>query len=607
MNLVIEKLIGSQLIELLPYNVAIIDRNLNIVHANNNFVEYFGEWKGKKCFDACKKSGTQCPHCKINEVFNTAKTIISNESGVNKKGKLCHYVVQGSPLKSDNGDVLYAVEMSSDVTNTDQTQREYNLLFENVPSYITIIDDKYKIIKANKKLRDTFGEIHGKHCYEVYKKRKSRCKHCPAALTFRDMKDHTSSEIGINTSGEETQYIVNTTPLSFNEDKVKLVIEIDTDITELNDLQNKLRKTHDYYVSLIENAGLGVIALDEQDKVVIFNPSVKKMLKWTSFRKPVLNQLKTILPSLFFENSDKEDIANAMETTINTLNNEVIPVRFSATRLLSKNKIIGKVAFLRDISQLKDMEKQMLDAERLSAVGQTVAGLAHTIKNLLMGLEGGMYIVDSGLRKGDASRIVEGWEILQRNFSKTTDLVKGFLSFAKGRLPELKQVNPNSLVLDIIELYKQTAKNQNVTLKSFVSDKISNAYLDPDGIEACLTNLLSNAIDASMMREDQKGEVMIKTDLSGDNLVFEVIDNGCGIDSDVIQNIFTTFFTTKGNRGTGLGLLTTNKIVKEHGGYMDVESIPGKGSSFKMTFSIDRLKSIYIDSQNEMLKNEVLK
>ncbi|MBM2816275.1 MAG: Histidine kinase protein [Ignavibacteria bacterium] len=595
----IEKLISKQLIELLPNNVAFIDRNLNIVHANKNFTNYFGEWKGKKCYEVYKKCDFQCKGCRISEVFNSGSTIISNESGVNNKGRLCHYIVQVSPLKDDDGKVLYTVEMSTDITKTDQIQREYDLLFDSVPSYVSIIDKHYRIIKGNKKLIDTFGEVHGKHCYEVYKKRKKRCKHCPASMTFKDKQEHISSEIGITSSGEETQYLVNATPLSYSEGNVNLVIEIATDITELSELQNRLRKTHDYYVSLIENASLGIIALDENNKVVIFNPLAKKIFYWNSFRKPVLNQLKKILPAQFFDDTGKEaEIANAQESFITTLSGEVVPVRFSAIRLFSKNKLIGKVAFLRDIRQLKELEKQMFDAERLSAVGQTVAGLAHTIKNLLMGLEGGMYIVDSGLRKADAVRIVEGWEILQRNFTKTTDLVKGFLSFAKGRQPKLKLINPNSLINNLIELYEHTAKNQNVSLESCFKDDIPDVYLDPEGMEACLTNLLSNAIDAAMMRDDKNGHVLIKTDLSGDQIIFEIIDNGCGIDSDVIQNIFTTFFTTKGNKGTGLGLLTTNKIVKEHGGYMNVVSDPGKGSTFSMTFSIERLNSIYFNSQN---------
>ena len=115
--------------------------------------------------------------------------------------------------------------------------------------------------------------------------------------------------------------------------------------------------------------------------------------------------------------------------------------------------------------------------------------------------------------------------------------------------------------------------------------------LDPEGIESCITNLVSNAIDAAMMREDKNGKVEIHTNYKHATLVIEVTDNGCGMDSEVIQNIFTTFFTTKGNKGTGLGLLTTNKIIKEHGGNMEVDSDLGKGSTFRNHFTFGKIES----------------
>jgi hypothetical protein len=174
-----------------------------------------------------------------------------------------------------------------------------------------------------------------------------------------------------------------------------------------------------------------------------------------------------MLPKEFFENDVPWEKIDLHENVIKTIESVDKSVRFSSIRLFSKNKYIGKAAFFSDLTQLKELERQMLEAERLGAVGETVAGLAHTIKNLLMGLEGGIYIVDSGLRKGDAQRIVEGWEILQRNFSKTATSLKA-LSFAKGRQPELQPINPNLIIKIIFELYNDTALKQNVTYYSHI-------------------------------------------------------------------------------------------------------------------------------------------
>lgn len=589
----IANILAEQFYNLVPYNVAIVDESFNIIEANDNFRQYFGDWDGKKCYEVYKKSNSQCANCKAKEVFQTGQPSVSNESGLDKNDKICHYVIHHAPLKDKNGQTKYLVEMSIDVTETSRFQREYDILFENVPAYITIIDKSYRIIRSNKRTRETFGRTRGKYCYEVFKKRKSRCRRCPAALTFKDGQDHFSSEIGLTYSGDETRYLVNTTALSKNEKGVQLVMEIASDITEITALQDSLRKSHDFYLTLIENSEDGIVALNEQDKIVIFNQSARKILNWNSNKKPTLSKLKELLPKEFFEKAGKKGIiTKKSETSIFTADNKEIPVRFTALELRSKKDIIGRVAFFQDLRQIKELEKQRLDAERLGAVGQTVAGLAHTIKNVLMGLEGGMYIVDTGLRCGDAKRIIEGWEILQRNFNKTTELVKGFLSFAKGRLPELIPTDPNKIVQDIVDLYKMSAKAQNVELTAKLGKTKILYPLDPEGIEACITNLVSNAIDAAMMREDKNGKVIIRTKFKHATLVIEVEDNGCGMDSEVIQNIFTTFFTTKGNKGTGLGLLTTNKIIKEHGGKLEVESTLGKGSIFRIILPLERLKSI---------------
>ena len=454
--------------------MAVIDREYNIVQANTNFEGYFGDWHGKKCYSVYKKLDTPCKECPTAEVFESGKSVVVDAIGIDKFGRKSHYIGHIIPVKNhSNQHVDYVIEMTRTVTETGKLHPEYQILFDRVPCYITVIGEDYRIVKANEAFRENFGEVLGEHCYKVYKRRQSKCPNCPAAKTFTDGKVHRSSQIGIGKQGQQIHYSVSTSALKRSGDDVAHVIEISNDITAQ-----------------------------------------------------------------------------------------------------------------------KNLEFKIIEAERLSAVGQTVAGLAHTIKNMLMGLEGGMYIVDTGLKKGDANRIVKGWDILQRNFEKTTTLVKDFLSFSKGRLPEMKLVKPDKLVLDIINLYKETARQQGVDLVSELEKPIKPAYLDPGGIETCLTNLLSNGIDAAMLRNDSNGRVILRIREENGQLIFESIDNGCGMDNEVKQKVFTTFFTTKGGKGTGLGLLTTRKIVQEHGGKIEVESNPGEGTIFRIRLPRARLQTL---------------
>ncbi len=477
---VLPKGIQRQFLQVMPFNVVIIDRNYNIIEANDNFTDYFGKWRGKKCYEVYKKLSQPCERCNAIETFKDGRARVTDEVGADQRGRPSHYVVHIAPLQKDpQGPIDYVIEMSSDVTETKRWQQEYEILFDRVPCYITVIDDRFRIIRANEAFRETFGDVRGRHCFEVYKRRKKKCPHCPAAKTFKDSQVHRSEQVGISKAGEQTCYVVTTSPLTRGQKKVAHVIEISTDITEM-----------------------------------------------------------------------------------------------------------------------KKLEAEMIDAERLAAVGQTVAGLAHSVKNILMGLEGGKYIVSLGLEKDDKETIAQGWEMLERNFEKTTSLVKDFLSFAKGRLPKLQMVDPNDLVKEIQNLYGEVARKSGIDLRVDLDPKIRNAPLDPDGIHTCLTNLVSNAIDACLMSERGELYVVMRTKDEHGLLWFEVADNGGGMDYEIKKKIFTTFFTTKGGQGTGLGLLTTRKIVQEHGGKIHVRSKTGEGARFRMTFPRKRLLALFNKQQH---------
>jgi PAS domain S-box-containing protein len=595
----VNSLVKNEFFELVPFNVAVIDRDYNILTANKNFYDYFGEWKKKKCFQAYKKQDMPCADCKVMDVFKNGVVRVSDESGIDRNGRRCHYVVHLAPVKDESGEVKYIIEMSTDITDTTRYQREYNIIFERVPNYVTIIDKDFKIIRANEKFRQTFGDMAGKHCFEVYKKKKKQCNHCPAALTFKDGKDHMATQTGVSMNGDETHYVINTTPLSRTGEGVSHVIEIATDITEVTKLEEQLKQSHDFQSTLIRNSADAIIGINRDGKTQIFNPAARELFDWNSRKKPGMGTIREMLPKEFFDNCKDGETCSYPETKVTTANGKEVPVRFHGHNLSSKKRNIGKVAFIEDLTQIKKLEREKLDAERLGAVGQTVAGLAHTIKNLLMGLEGGMYMVDTGLRNNNVDRLLNGWSVLQRNFGKITTLVKDFLSFSKGRLPEMMIINPNTQVENIVEFYKDAAKQQNVELVAEIDPNMKEAPLDPKGLEACLTNLISNGIDAATLNQREQGKVIVRTRSEGDTIVIEVEDNGTGMDDEVREKVFTTFFTTKGGKGTGLGLLTTRKIVQEHGGRIDVETIVGKGSIFRIRFPRERLKMILEDTRKK--------
>jgi len=255
--------------------------------------------------------------------------------------------------------------------------------------------------------------------------------------------------------------------------------------------------------------------------------------------------------------------------------------------------------------ELRQAEEELMRAERLATIGETVAGLAHYIKNILTGLRGGMYLVNMGMSKDRPERLKEGWEMVQRNIQKVSDLVLDLLRYSKERVPQRSACNPNEIVSDAMELFRERAKEYHVKLRKILDPNLTDAYIDPEGIHNVVLNLISNAIDACIDDTDasKAWEVTVKTQLerdakSGDDFLLEIRDNGCGMTDEVKQKLFTKFFSTKAGRGTGLGLLGTQKIVHEHGGEISVESRVGQGT----TLSVRLKRAVPQNSQDDLDK-----
>jgi PAS domain S-box-containing protein len=244
-----------------------------------------------------------------------------------------------------------------------------------------------------------------------------------------------------------------------------------------------------------------------------------------------------------------------------------------------------------DITRVKRLEQEKRDAERLAAVGETVAGIAHGIKNVLMGLEGGLYAVNTGIERQDDDRIARGWAMLQENVTRISQFVKEFLDFAKGREARVALVDPNAPVRSVLRMYGDEAAKAGVRLEVDIQEPLAAAALDEESITTCLANLVSNAIDACRFGRAEREHVVTVTSREDDGtLLYAVSDNGQGMDYEISKQIFSKFFSTKGSdRGTGLGLLTTKKLVHQHGGRISFTSQEGAGSTFQIELPRDAL------------------
>ncbi len=234
----------------------------------------------------------------------------------------------------------------------------------------------------------------------------------------------------------------------------------------------------------------------------------------------------------------------------------------------------------------------MLQSERLAAMGQTIANLSHHVKNVLQGIKGGSFLVDDGLKKENLDVVGRGWKIVQRNQDRIGNLVMDMLSFSKDREPEMQRGDVVELLNEIVDLINMKATEQGVTLDFAPSQDSLLADFDSEGMHRAILNVILNAVEATAQcdHETPKVDVSVRIDAATNMVKVVIADNGPGIAEEDIARIFAPFESSKGARGTGLGLPVSQKILREHGGDIIAKSpfLAGEktGTQFTLTWPV---------------------
>jgi signal transduction histidine kinase len=231
--------------------------------------------------------------------------------------------------------------------------------------------------------------------------------------------------------------------------------------------------------------------------------------------------------------------------------------------------------------------REAVQKERLAAAGETVASMSHSIKNILQGIRGGADVVEMALKKGNLEDVRVGWKMLNRNVDKVSNLTMNMLAYSKARTPVLELTHLPHILKECLDLVRPTAHERKVDLLEEISQTQPPVPVDADGIHQAVLNLLGNAIEAV---EAKTGVVTLSSqyDPVKEESVIEVQDNGVGIERYDLDKIFLPFFSTKGQRGTGLGLAVTKKIVEEHEGRIEVQSKVGQGTTFRIRLPMNQ-------------------
>ena len=454
----------------------------------------------------------------------------------------------------------------------------YRHYFEEMPCYLSVHDTQFRIIDGNQRFRLDFGERIGDFCYRVYKGRDEVCENCPVAATFADGVTHVSEQTLTTLHGEPMPVMVHTTPIRNGTGEVVAVMEMHTDIRVAKRLLEQLQRSKSRLAQLFEEVPC-YISVQGPDRVIqhanrafreTFGPAIGDHC-YSVYKHRDEQCLYCPSQAAFTTGAvqrHEEMVTSAWGEEINVLCTTA-PLRNPA------GEIEAVIEMSTDITEMRRLQSQ------LTSIGLLVGSISHGIKGLLTGLDGGMYLVNSGFEKDRPERVKQGWEMVQRNVERIRSMVLDILYYAKDRDLEVKDIEAGRLAADIVESALKRATDLGIVLSLDVPADLGVVPGDAKAVRAMLVNILENSLDACRV-DTLKPEhsVTMKVRRAAPWVEFEIEDNGIGMDRETREKIFSLFFSSKGVSGTGLGLFIANKIADKHGGSIDVESEPGKGSRF---------------------------
>ena len=460
----------------------------------------------------------------------------------------------------------------------------YKQFFEVMPAYLTILDRDLRIIAANQRFRKDFGEFEGRYCYQINRHRSERCEQCPAERTFRDGLRHGIEEQFKNLSGQEVSLIVYTTPIRNEGGEITAVMKMATDITEIKLLQNQLRESRERYRQLFEEVPCYITIQDRDLHILEANRQFREdfgdVLGCKCYQV-YMHRTEECLPCSVKQTFQDGQVHQIEEVVTSRDGQQMNVLVYAAPIRDGGGEIISVIEMSTNISQIRQLQSQ------LTSLGLVISSISHGIKGLLTSLDGGIYLVNSGLEKNNQERVKQGWQMVERNVARIKTMVLDLLYYAKDRDPDLEWIPTLTVAEEVCELMQGKAKEYGIDFQYAFDPAAGHFAVDAKAIRSLLVNLIENALDACRV-DKKKNKHQIKIRLKGypEFVEFEVYDNGIGMDQETRERAFSLFFSSKAGDGTGLGLFISNKIAQAHGGEIKLESELNKGT--RVTIQLPR-------------------
>jgi two-component system, LuxR family, sensor kinase FixL len=462
-------------------------------------------------------------------------------------------------------------------------------LFNGISEEIMVIDSDFTINEVNKAFMDRCGlkkpDIIGRKCNDIKERPWAPCAQgknmCPAVRAARSGEMIELSHFYKDANTRVTkEYLTFSYPLKDEGEGIKYFLEISRDVTEHRQLILNLQRSEKRLKAILDTATDAIISIDEHQKIILFNNAAQRIFNYSG-KEALGKDLGILIPTMygnhsrfikkFLEKKDSDIVGKTLSLMGLRNGGESFPIELSLSFMEAEDKIIF-TAIIRDTTEQQKMKSKMLQSERLAAVGQAVAHVAHEIKNPLMIIGG----FSSQIRtKIDDEKDRRKLDMVLEEVMRLERLVAELGDFTKAYKLVKRPANLNSVIKDVLQIMSGVCAPEKYSFEKQLSDQVEEIECDPDKLKQVFINIISNGLEAMQ----NGGTISISTEQMPKGVEIRIADEGVGIPPDELQNIFEPFYTTR-EHGSGLGLSISYKLIEAHSGEIWAVSEPGHGTTF---------------------------
>ena len=345
----------------------------------------------------------------------------------------------------------------------------------------------------------------------------------------------------------------------------------------------------------LSDMGYHVYEAENGDEAMRIFKDVQPAMVMTDIKMPGMDGIE-LLQNVKHENPETEVIMitghGDMDLAIRSLKCEATdfitkPINVDVLEIAlqrAREKILTRQKLKEYTENLEELIREKTELQsHLTSLGLMIGSISHGIKGMLTGLDGGIYLLDSGFAKKNEVRIKEGWDVVKLTVERIRKMVTDILFYAKERDLRLERIDIRNFVDEIAKELESKFKDQKIQFLSDFDAHLGQFKVDVTYVHSALLNIIENASDACLKDEKKQPHIIkFRARKDEETIIFEITDNGIGMDNETQNKIFTPFFSSKGTEGTGLGLFIANTIIEQHGGEINVKSNVGQGTRFQI-------------------------